>query len=229
VVREAGQGRLLAREAERDLIDVDWLAHIRDQVSVIGETVEELQRSGAGGGERQRAVPQAPPARRDSRSGACRADRLLAVLPSGSLLARLDGLSVALVSVELWRSSVVVRTAALPTALSERLEMEHREAMRSWENRAGSAHDKGAVPPPPEHPAVQRLLALSLKLSDDLATPYRVSRRSAGGTGTEWRAEWRFVPSLPTGASRLIVSVDAPSDVRFDQVFTGPVGQPRRS
>jgi hypothetical protein len=133
-------------------------------------------------------------------------DRLEAVLAPACPLADVGGLTLALVSVELWTSGMFVRLAVLRNSVSDDLDAEHEASMTQWAEtrRAGAGEPENL--PPPDQPG-ERLLRLPLTLSDDLGTRFESRSRSASGTGTEWRSEWRFEPGVPRTASRLTIAL----------------------
>jgi hypothetical protein len=126
-------------------------------------------------------------------------DQLASVLAPMLALADVDGLTLVLASVELWTSSVFLRTAILRNATTDELDAEHEAAFEQWSETARET-------PPPPQPAT-RLMRLELTLSDDVGTGYRNQGRSAAGAGTEWRAEWKFQPGAPPGATRLTLTL----------------------
>jgi hypothetical protein len=138
-------------------------------------------------------------------------DALEAVLAPACALADVDGLTVLLVSVELWTSCVVLRLAGLRSAFTDELEAEYRAAMGHWVTLADEAQASGERVPAPHAPG-ERLARLDLRLADDAGTRYEAAHRQAGGSGSEWRAEWHFGPGVPARATRLAVAVGA-SDV----------------
>src|SRR3954447_21557981 len=131
-------------------------------------------------------------------------DALEAVLAPAQPLADVDGITVVLVSVELWTSGMFVRLAGLRSALTDELDAEFDGAMIHWGVLAEDARAGSANPPAPRQPG-ERLMRLPLTVSDDLGTAYTSRNRSAGGSGTEWRSEWRFEPGVPREATRLTV------------------------
>ena len=50
---------------------------------------------------------------------------------------------------------------------------------------------------------------IALTITDDVDTMYLPSSSSSGGGETTWRADWRFAPGVPDGASRLTVAIGA--------------------
>jgi len=135
-------------------------------------------------------------------------DVLEAVLAPARDLADVDGITVVLVSVELWTIGVVLRFAGLPTGLTDELEADFQDKLEDWAVRAKEARETGAPLPEFSREPGARLLGLPLSVSDDVGTQYRALGRSAGGTGVAWRSEWRFEPGVPREATRLIVTID---------------------
>jgi hypothetical protein len=134
-------------------------------------------------------------------------EQLEAVLAPARALADVDGLTVVLLSVELWTSGLFVHLATLRNPLSDELDAEHEASMMHW---AATRRDDANEPeklPPPDQPG-ERLLRLPLTVSDDVGTRFQPRSRSAGGTGTEWRSQWHFEPGVPRTASRLTIAIE---------------------
>jgi hypothetical protein len=121
---------------------------------------------------------------------------LEAVLAPACPLADVDGVTLLLVSVELWTTGVFMRLAGLGTARTKKIDEEFYAALDASQGRDS-----------PEHPG-ERFGRLPLALADDLGTSYAVCGTSASGTGSEWRAEWQFAPGVPRAAARLIVTLE---------------------
>ena len=97
--------------------------------------------------------------------------------PAGPL-ADVGGVTVVLVTVELWTSGLVVRLAGLRNALTDELDAGFEGTLVSW--AAGlKAGDSPRDPPAPRQPG-ERLHRLPLTISDDARTRYRSRSRSAG-------------------------------------------------
>lgn len=96
-----------------------------------------------------------------------------------------------------------MRGAAVSNEVTRRLVEEHERHIAAW----ARARRKGTKDPPPsEEPGVRLLLhRLRVELVYDCGTGYGSSRCQAGGTGTEWRGEWAFRPSVPDAARRLVI------------------------
>src|SRR4051794_9075847 len=120
-------------------------------------------------------------------------NRLEAVLAPASPLADVDGVTLLLVSVELWTRGVFLRMAGMGTAHTQRLDEEFQAAADAggeWPEHLGS-----------------RFGALPLTLADDAGTRYSPRGSASGGTATEWRTDWQFAPGVPRAASRLFVTL----------------------
>jgi hypothetical protein len=155
--------------------------------------------------------PSHPPARPDVHPPGTTApaprEALQAVLAPARPLADVDGLTVVLLYVELWSGEVVLRLAGVPNEQTTELDAAFG---RELQDRAAAAHRaeaSGAAAPPPPAPH-ERLLRMGLSLADDLGTAYRALGGSAGGTGTEWRAQHQLAPGVPATARRLVVAVE---------------------
>jgi hypothetical protein len=130
-------------------------------------------------------------------------DELVGVLAPGKLLGEVEGIEVLLVSVELWRTHVFVRLAGLQNDLMDRLLREHKALMERW------GRDPNPTEPPEQPGAI--LGRIDLTLADDAGTQFFPSSTSAGGSDTEWRADWRFEPGVPPTATRLTVAIGSQS------------------
>ena len=148
-------------------------------------------------------------------------DVLEMVLSWPEPLADVDGVTVVIASVELWTAGVVVRLAGMRSPQTDQLDAAHRLETTHW--AAGYA-ERGTAPP--AQPGAV-LIDSPLELSDDLATVYRSHARSAGGTGTEWRAEWHFEPGVPLEASLLRVAITGSAGEALGHDFELPDSRER--
>lgn len=144
-------------------------------------------------------------------------DVLEAVLAPARELADVDGITVMLVSVELWRKGVFLRFAGLPTRLTDELEADFQDKLQEWAVRAQEARKAGAPLPDWTGEPAGRLLGLPLSVSDDMGTQYQACGRSAGGVDMAWRSEWRFEPGVPREATRLTVAIESSDGQRHVQ------------
>jgi hypothetical protein len=116
----------------------------------------------------------------------------------GSPLGTVDGVTVAVVTVEAWYDHLTVRLAAV---VDQRLQAElslwsRPEAERRSKFRAGG----GDVPPHPAEPVLRRVI---VDVTDDAGTAYTRVSGFLGGMHTELLAEWHFDP-LPGPAVRTL-------------------------
>jgi hypothetical protein len=86
--------------------------------------------------------------------------------------------------------------------ITRQLDLDHNLAKQRWVSTAAKT---GAAPP--EWPATAVFLPLNVRLFDEARTPYELDQFQVGGTGTEWRACWRFRPTPPEGVTDLTVHV----------------------
>lgn len=135
-------------------------------------------------------------------------DVLEFALAPAAPLADVEGITVILTTVELWTSATFVRLAGLRNAHTDELDARFKEDMEGWVPyaRANQVSGSSGRRPPPQPGEI--LMRLPLTLCDDTGTTYAAPSRSAGGSGTEWRAEWRFEPGVPRQATRLTVTVE---------------------
>jgi hypothetical protein len=62
---------------------------------------------------------------------------------------------------------------------------------------------------PPRNPG-ERLLTVTISITDDVGTTYTSHQARAGGTGTEWQARRSFLPAPPSRARQLAVALHTP-------------------
>jgi hypothetical protein len=126
-------------------------------------------------------------------------------------LGEVEGIEIVLSAVEIAADGVVVSLRARQNARTDELDAVYQAALGEWEPMAVAAGHRGERPlAPPAQPGAL-LNAIALGLKDDLGTPYRRRSSQAAGTGTEWDAVWRFDPTPPTRATRLVVAIDGAS------------------
>src|SRR5690242_1834203 len=119
-----------------------------------------------------------------------------------------EGVELVLVSVEAWPDEVVVRMRGRASPLTRRMETDFDAALGTW-------HRQGREGRPPEEPA-ERIFPpdLDVRVTDDLGTAYKLRASARGGTGTEFHANWTFLPGPPDRAGRLTVRVcDAETEI----------------
>ena len=112
-----------------------------------------------------------------------------------------EGVELILVSVEAWPDEVVVRMRGRTSPLTRRMEADFDAALEAW-------HRKGSEGHPPDQPG-ERVFAtdLDVHVTDEFGTAYKLRASARGGTGTEFHANWTFVPGPPDRARRLTVRV----------------------
>jgi hypothetical protein len=94
-------------------------------------------------------------------------------------LADVDGVTLVLVSVELWTSGLHLRLAGLRSAVTDGLDAEFDGAMVAWAAGGGDGRERD-VPGPPRQPG-ESMLRSPLSVSDDVGTRYRRSTGFAAG------------------------------------------------
>jgi hypothetical protein len=131
------------------------------------------------------------------------------VLSPAHVLGHFEGIRVVFVTGELWTDRVFIRVCAVQNERTRTLDEQWaREFERYTQDvLAARERDAAARPEPPEQPGAL-LSRIPLIVSDDLGTAYRLNGVSAGGTGSEWRAEWCFEPGVPAAATVLTVRLD---------------------
>ena len=112
-------------------------------------------------------------------------------------LFRRDGVDVALVSVELWRTQTIIRLAAL---VDDPLgaETAFGDALDAWA-------EGGRRPPAPDAPGDRFYQDVAISLADDVGTDYAWQSSAVGGTGRLFCGDWHFPVGVPEKATRLIV------------------------
>lgn len=141
-------------------------------------------------------------------------------------LGQAHGLPVALLSVELWTNEVCLNLAVVQGPDTRALDNAYATEMEALSVAACAGETSLR---PPQQPS-EAMLDLALGLSDDVGTSYRPTARSAGGSGTEWRSQWHFSPSVPTAARRLEIRLtDQPNliTVRIRPQSSGNERAPR--
>ena len=135
-------------------------------------------------------------------------DFVTAVAPVARL-GKFEGISIVISTVEMWTSHFLVALVAERNQLTERLEAERQAAWDQYEvdHRAHRADRKLRRPDPPPAAEIQ-LSRAPLVVHDNVKTNYRVNGIATGGSGNEWRSEWRFEPGPSPRATTLEISLD---------------------
>ena len=125
-----------------------------------------------------------------------RRDALKHVHAVAAPLVDVHGITLVVTSVEIWVDVVIVRIGGLPSEESDRRIAAAEAARREWSPTSGEE------PPTPW----DDFRGLEIAVRDDVGTAYRPRSGAVGGTGTEWRMEWRFAPAPPEDAETLYVT-----------------------
>jgi hypothetical protein len=120
-----------------------------------------------------------------------------------------EGIEIALISVELWPSRLVVRLAALPNEISDERRREHEVEFERW-GKIRVERGKAAAGDPPEGPGTTLLRPLEIEVEDDAGTIYMPRSGNTGGSGSEWHGDWFFTADMPRSVGRLTVRVTTP-------------------
>lgn len=115
-----------------------------------------------------------------------------------------EGVSMVVVSVELWPGQVVVRVAARPGAATDRFDAADAHEIAAW-TQPMTPHQRALQPMPQSSDA--RLLGRALpRVTDDRGTAYQLRAGQVGTTDHRWRAEWIYAPEPPVETLALPVS-----------------------
>jgi hypothetical protein len=135
---------------------------------------------------------------------------LVRVLAPVGQVVEADGLTIMVVSAELWSDEVYVHLAVIPTDGLHRLEQEHDRAVADWFERRKVEGDRARSPAGPG----ERLAYLPLALDDGIGTEYKFHGGSSGGGRGDYRLMREFRPGVPPEAERLeLVVSDADGQV----------------
>ncbi len=129
------------------------------------------------------------------------------VLAVGRPVAEVDGMPLALTSVELWSDRSFVHLAGLPTGDADEHVRQVEAHMTEWGRRHQERRSGDGSLSPPELRGGRLLSALQVVLRDDVGTTYRWTGGQAGGSQTEWRMQAHYAPGVSHEATRLVVEV----------------------
>jgi hypothetical protein len=118
-------------------------------------------------------------------------------------LADAAGVTLIVVSIELWLDKIVVRSAARP---SVPWTAERRQAELNYSRDRARARVRGEMPPLPPDPDWSALEGTEVRLRDDVGTYYRPHGGGGSGTDGEWRMTGSFTPAPPANATRLFLA-----------------------
>lgn len=122
-----------------------------------------------------------------------------------TVVARVLGVDIYLLTVESWNDLVLVRTVGAPTETAKALVA--ADIARSAE---GLRRREAGSKEPPGEPVAERLAqSLTVGLTDDAGTDFTLLGRSTGGNQNGAAAlycEWIFTPAMAEGASCLTVA-----------------------
>ncbi len=94
---------------------------------------------------------------------------------------------VALISVEVWPTHLIVRLAALPGEIAGEQQRTYEAEFEQWGNRLHAGDQAAGGPPDPPDPPGTRLLApLEIVVEDDAGTIFTPRSSNTAGTGREW-------------------------------------------
>ena len=138
------------------------------------------------------------------------------VFSSGALAAKVGDIDVHLLTVESWGERIVVRLVAASTD-AIRAELAGQEAkLDQWAKRRQAGSDEW----PPQSPGERIAESLRVRIDDGAGTRYRLSVKTAGGSGTELLSEWIFKPALPPDTSTVTVTVTSKDGSKTAHVAT---------
>lgn len=124
-------------------------------------------------------------------------------------IASAGGVTMLLVSVEVWATKIAVCMDGELDPVTGRVEVaeEFTAPWNSWEHEVRQTPNPHRRPP---EPACQMLFGhphASLQITDDVGTDYRFTSGHVGGTGTEWRLEQHVTPAPAEGATTLTLTL----------------------
>jgi hypothetical protein len=130
-------------------------------------------------------------------------------LSPACVLGHFEGIRVVFVTAELWTDRLFIRLCAVQNERTRTLDAQWTRQFERYTEALLDAAQRGeaARPEPPEQPGTV-LSRVPLIVNDDAGTAYRRNGVSAGGTGSEWRAEWCFEPGVPRAATVLTARLD---------------------
>lgn len=143
------------------------------------------------------------------------------VFCSGELVARVADVDVYLLTVEAWNDLVLVRTVGAMTEPVQELVAADMARSTEWRQR----QQPGSTEPPPRAPAERLAESLTIDLTDDAGTEFRLVGRSSGGayqTGDALYCQWTFTPSMAEHATSLTVRVIDADGSTNTQTFRAP-------
>jgi hypothetical protein len=143
-------------------------------------------------------------------------DHFVGAVSPAHVLGYFEEIPVVFVTAELWTQRLFIRLCAAQNERTRAFDAQWAREIEQFNREVQAARERGAAARPelPEQPGAV-LGRLPLVVSDDIGTAYWNTGRSAGGTGTEWRAEWGFEPGVPTAATVLTVRLDTSDGSRL--------------
>jgi hypothetical protein len=131
------------------------------------------------------------------------------VLAVARPVAEVDGMPIALTSVELWSDRSFLHLAGLPTEAADEHVRQVEAHMAEWGRRHQERRSGDGSLSPPELRGGRLLSTLQIVLRDDHGTTYHWTGGHSGGSQTEWRMQAHYAPGVPDDATRLILEIGA--------------------
>lgn len=128
----------------------------------------------------------------------------------GAPLGTVDGVTVAIVTAEVWYDHLAIRIAPV---VDRPLESALSTWSREVAERRAQTHLQQRDEPPP-HPVESILQRVLVDVTDSEGNLYRRISGLVGGTDTELRAEWHYHPVPGRTVRTLIVSAQGVDDPR---------------
>ena len=139
------------------------------------------------------------------------------VFRSETVIATVADIDVYLLTIESWNDRVLVRTVGVMTEAAQALVGADEQESAAWMRRRRA----GADEPPPDGIGGRLARSLTIDLSDDADTVFRLIGRSTGvGGGAQLYCEWIFVPAMAERASSLTIAVATVGGGRSTQTVT---------
>lgn len=133
-----------------------------------------------------------------------------AALAPEVVLGDVKGVTVVLGALLSTSAGVVIYFYGLQDEITAAYDAEHAVVWQEWlsELEAAKSRVDTTSPRPPTEPGTLLMNDMRVRVIDDVGTDYKWVGTSAGGTGTEWDASWKFKPGIAGGARSATIAFD---------------------